>query len=659
MSDHISIDFETFWSKKLKYTVKNQLPEYYCGHHLFEAYMVSASDGVNDWAGHPSEFNWQCMEGKVIVSHNARFDRAVYEELVKRGLAPKVNYKSWQCTANMTAYLCNRRALQNAVEYLYNVRLSKDARENSENKHWPQDFTPEQRSTMLTYARSDARWCWKLWNDFSAKWPAHEQRLSLLTIEQGRHGVQIDVALLDQYLIQSHEMLMSAEGQIPWIKNAEDEEWEEFNAKPTSTKCIAEQCRLSGIPACPVKSDDEEAYDLWEATYGPKNPWIYAVGAWRSINKLYKTFVLVKERLRPDGTMPFGLKYFGAHTGRYAGEAKINMQNMRKKPVICNEHGLLEIDEKRIDLAMDEKSETGKWPAWVKYAIDFRNLIIPRPGKKMITSDLSQIEPRVLAWLVKDKKMLDLMQTGMSIYEAHARSSMKWTAGSLKKESPGLYALAKARVLALGYQAGWEKFILMAWTLARLDITKDDPEFIEVTDPITGKVTQESGYGKRSREIVKEFRAQNLGIKALWDKLDGSFKQSVGSNFTMTLPSGRVMRYDKVRADIRMEKDPKTGLPRRKSVYTADSDGKRKICYGGKLTENLVQATARDIFVQHILDLHDAGHWVLFTVHDEAICEVDMEVKTSDIERVMSSCPSWIPGCPIGAEANEVPCYCK
>jgi hypothetical protein len=659
LSDHISIDFETFWSRKLKYTVKNSLPEHYCASHLFDAYMISASDGENDWAGHPSEFNWQCMEGKIIVSHNARFDRAVYEELVKRGLAPAIKYKAWVCSANMTAYLCNRRALQQAIEHLYNVRLEKTERDNSENKHWPQDFTADERSRMLTYARSDARWCWKLWNDFSSKWPEIEQRLSATTIEQGRYGVQIDTALLDTYLIQSHEMLRSAENQIPWIRDAEDEEWEEFNAKPTSTKCIAEQCRLSKIPACPVKSDDQEAYDEWEATYGPNHPWIYALGAWRSINKLYKTFVLVKERLRPDGTMPFGIKYFGAHTGRWSGEAKVNMLNMRKKPVICNEHGLLELNEKRIDAAMDLYKETGAWPEWVKYAIDFRHLIIARPGKKLIVSDLSQIEPRVLAWLCGNWKLLKLLQSGMSVYEAHARASMGWTGGNLKKENPSMYALAKARMLALGYQAGWEKFIVMSWDLARVDVTKDDPEFIETECPVTGEIKKESGYGTTSRRIVQEFRAQNPENKGMWDRLDGAFKQSVGSDFHMGLPNGRVMRYEKVRGDIRMDKNKKTGKPERRSVYTADVGGLRKIFYGGKLTENITQGVARDVFVEHVLALDEAGYRVLFTVYDEAITEVDIHVKSDDIERVMSKCPDWLPGCPIGAEAQEVPHYCK
>jgi hypothetical protein len=113
-----------------------------------------------------------------------------------------------------------------------------------------------------------------------------------------------------------------------------------------------------------------------------------------------------------------------------------------------------------------------------------------------------------------------------------------FTGVDLKEEDPDKYALAKARILALGYQAGWEKFILMAKTLCGLDITKDDPEFIEEINQMTGEVKKVSGYGFTSKKIVKEFRAQNPLIVGMWQRLDEAFKRSIGSDFVMNLPDG-------------------------------------------------------------------------------------------------------------------------
>lgn len=664
MSDFIGFDTEVFYSKKLKYTLRNQIAEQFCRSHLFDCYMVSVSDGKQCWAGHPRDLNWNALEGKTLLSHNKYWDQTCYEEMVRRGLVPRVNFAAWHCTSNLTAYLCNRRALDHAVEYLFGVKLSKVMREDANGKHWPDDFSPQQQADMLGYARRDAFWPWKIWDTYSAQWPDSERRLSQQTIAQGQRGVQIDVPLLNDYLLKIHEMKQSTEQTIPWIANADDDVWEDFNAKPTSTKCIAEQCRLSGIPCCPVKSDDEEAYLEWEEIYAPTNKWIYSVSAWRSVNKLYKTLQTVKERLRPDGTMPFALKYFGAHTGRWSGDAKINMQNMRKIPVLCNEHGLMEQNEKREVAAVKHKQKTGNWPEWVRHAIDFRKLIIARPGKKLIVSDLSQIEPRVLAWLCDDTEMLRLVDSGMSPYEAHARTTMGWTGGVLKDEDPGLYSLAKARVLALGYQAAWEKFISMALTQAQIDITVDDPEWIEERDPTTGELVKVSGYGKFAKATVADFRANNpkiSGDNGIWKKLDTAFKQSIGGAFVMTFPNGRKLRYEKVRCENRVEPDPKTKQPRRRAVFTAEVGGRRVQSYGGKLTENIVQGIARDVFATHLLAIDEkyGDGTVLFSVHDEAVNEVDLHVQKSDIEAIMSHCPDWIAGLPVMAEAKVVPCYQK
>jgi hypothetical protein len=661
----IVVDFETFYSSKLKYSVAGKygmIAEQYCRHPLFDPYMISACDGAGVWAGDPrKDFDWSTLNGRDLLSHNAYFDRNVQAEMVRRGWAPPITPRSWHCTANMTSYICNRRALKDAMGHLLGVKVSKQVRSEANNRQWA-TYSEAEKEAMINYAKADALEPWQLWQKFSPQWPDWERRLSDLSIKQAMRGVQIDTELLEQFIVQTHEMRRNAEKLVPWITEAA-EDWEGFEeniGKATSTKCIAEQCRRSKIPCPPVKSrDGEDAFIEWEQTHGGQHKWIAALSCWRSINKLYGTFLVLKARLRSDGTMPYGIKYFGAHTGRWSGDGQFNMQNMNKEPIFCNEHGLMETNEKRIHAAIKCKHATGKWPEWVRYAIDVRALFLARPGKKMIASDLSQIEPRVLAYLAGDTQMLALMAKGMSPYEAHARLTMKWTGGKLKDEDPAKYSLAKARVLSLGYQAGWEKLIAMAWTNAGLDITVDDPEFETQVNPLTGEEKQIDGYGYVSRQTVKDFRASNPKICDTWKMLDGQFKGSVGGDFLMHLPSGRTMRYEKVRCEARLRPNKETGKPERSSVFTADVGGERVIFYGGKLTENLIQATARDVFGHHLLGIDDAGLDTLFGVHDEAVLEVDKDVEARDVEHLMSKCPEWLEGCPIGAEAKEIPHYLK
>lgn len=652
----ISLDFETFYSPK--YSVRTMVAEEYCRDPRFEAYMISVSDGETSWAGEPKDFNWDALNGRTLLSHNSYFDSTVLAEMQRRGLAPKLDIPEWHCTANLTSYVCNRRALAQAVERLYGRKVSKEARTEARGLHWS-DFMASEKERMLKYALGDARDCWQLWHDYSPCWPEWERRLSELTIRQAQRGFQVNTSLLDDYILWTHEAKMATEKLLPWLEDTWDDS-DEFNQKPTSTKCIAEQCHRAGIPCPPVKSDDEDAYYAWEAVYAPNHAWVLALSSWRSINKLYKTFMVMKARLRDDGTMPFGLKYFGAHTGRWSGDAQINVQNPRKLPLLIRRDRMMESDDARTQSACSEHAKTGKWPDWVLHAIDFRALIIPRPGKKMIVCDLAQIEPRVLNWLAGNHEFLQAISGGMAVYEAHARATMGWTGGKLRDEDPQLYALAKARVLALGYQAGWEKFIAMAKTLTGLDLTKDDPEW-EV-EPGTNELVPDGvpGHGMHSRQWVAQFREQNPRIVDLWGRLDAGFKSSVGGDYEIELPSGRVMRYEAIRCDTHIEPDAKTKKPTRKSVYTADVGGRRFPFYGGKLTENITQATARDVFGQHLLALDELErNCVLFSVHDEAVVEVDAALTTEDIERTMSVCPPWLDGCPIGAEAMETPCYTK
>lgn len=660
----ISFDTETFYDTHND--IKSMGVWKYTHNEHFDPYLISVCDDTEAWAGEPKDFNWDALDGAVLLSHNKGFDAQVHDGMAQRGMAPSLaslRIPAWHCTANMSAYLCNRRSLKDAAQFLLGHTLSKDTRDYAKGKT-AADMKREGRwDEMLRYGRSDAFECRELFMKHGHRWPEHERRLSELTIRQGARGIQIDRPLLDRYIATAFVMLKTAESVLPWVADG---------APPTSPKAIVEHCRRCDIPGPPVKSrDGEDAFLEWEKIYSPKHPWIANVANWRSINKFLDSLNTIKERLMPGDVFSFSTKYWGAHTGRWSGDAGFNMQNLRKEPLYRDDKGFLVSEEERLTEINNCLAKTGKLPEWVTASLDIRALFIPRKGKKMIACDLSQIEPRVLAWCAGDEEMLRLLAAGQSPYEAHARATMGWKGGELKKENKALYALAKARVLGLGYQCAWEKFITVAAMMAGLDITKDDPEWVQAAAPDgtplynkDGTPKMVSGWGMNSKRIVAEYREQNPKNLQLWAKLDSCYKNSVGGAFEMELPSGRCMTYRDVRMAWVMKQNAETKKLERRMAVTAEmvKNGlvTRQALYGGLLTENLVQATARDVFAEHVLALMDTpGIEVLFTCHDEAVCEVDQEITVKDVERIMSRTPDWLPGCPIAAEGQEIPHYKK
>jgi hypothetical protein len=627
----IAVDYETFFIKSKPtdpgYSVAKQGNWRYSHDERFDPYLMSVFDGSNSWVGNPRDFNWAALEDAPLIAHNAGFDRAITHRLVELGIAPtRMLRNEWQCTANLTSYIGNVRSLADAMFFIEGESIDKSARDEMTGKHWS-DLDAAGQERMAKYAITDVRKCRGLWDKHSPNWPTFEQNLSRLTINQCSRGVAINTELLDQYRAVLGEVIFNLERSLPWT---------ERGAKPTSPKAIAEQCRMENIPCPPFKTKDEEGFNEWESTYGKTHAWVLAVGQWRSLGKLLSTLDTIKERLRPDGTIDFSLLYFGAHTGRWSGGGSgLNLQNLRKLPLYLKNRCV-------INVPATLRAGTRNFKDWVNactdYALDVRKLFIPRAGRKFILSDLSQIEPRVLAWLTGNTQLMDLMKSGMAIYEAFARVSMGWRGGKLKDENPDLYQLAKIQVLGLGYGCGDEKFIEIA---AGYDVPLTEEE---------------------SQKLVTDFRQQNpriAGEDGIWRRLDDGFRASVGGDFEMALPSGRSMNYRGVLREVRMKRDKKTKKMSPRFVYTAQIGDRRKELYGGLLTENLVQATARDVFGTHLLSLEGGVGDVVWSIHDEAVMEVDNDVTTRDVEHVMSVCPDWLEGCPVGAEAKEAPHYLK
>ena len=575
----IALDFETFYSRT--HSISLLGPWAYAHHEATDIYMVSVYGEGIDFCGDPRDFDWSELEGKDLVSHNAGFDQVVARAGVERGIIPPFLPKSWSCSADLVAACGLPRALADASAHAFDEEVPKLMRNWMSGKHWSDAVAKGKDKELIDYARRDSIYCLRLWEAYASRWPSIERRLSAHTRGLQTRGVYINQELLDAGIKSLSETKNKAEALIPWSSDPDKNNM--------SLGVVRAYCRDLGIPAPKSMAKDSEECQKWEDKYADKYPFIRALRDYRRSNMLLRKLESIKVRLRPDGTMPVNLKYWGAHTGRWSGDAGVNLQNL---------------------------------PRGEMFGVTFRHLLVPRPDHRFVICDLSQIEPRVLYWLAQDTEMLQQLKDGVPLYEAHARATMGWGGGKLKDERPDLYQLAKARVLGLGYGCGGAKFQFVAKAMAGLELQLAE-----------------------AKRIVSEWRQSNPSIVQYWRSLDHRLKVAKVGRFPSmeyTLPSGRVMHWDNPRPD-----------PEDRTSTLVDTNGRKTYTWGGKLTENVVQAVSRDIFSEMILNIEAAGYSVVWHVHDEGIAEVPVEQADSALEQItsiMSTPPEWATNLPLAAE---------
>jgi len=592
-----ALDFETYYDKETSITTLGQW--HYLRSPASDIYMVAIQGPDIDYVGCPKKAPWAKIGGHKWVAHNYSFDGAVIERLREQGCVQSKPV-AWDCTANLSVAVGAPRNLLGASRELLGRTIDKDPRDKMQSKKWSDVEGTEFGREVLEYARQDAKACLGIYEKFSSDMLPAESELSKHTIEMGWRGIQVDQDAVSAGIKALQKVTWESENSLPWI--------EETDGVVLSTKAFRRECAKAGIPWPTSLAENSEECALWESQYGGQVPFVGIMRDWRKANSLLAKLKVMQGRIKPDGTMSYGLKYMGAHTGRWSGDSKFNVQNLPRNEM---------------------------------FGVDLRGCIVPRPGKKFVICDLAQIEPRVLAWLSGNEGLLQAIRNGYGIYEAAAKNMGLWDGekATLKKVDAPLYQLVKAMVLGLGYGAGAKKFALIAKMQYGIDMTET-----------------------KSTMIVNDFRTRNQPILDLWRKLEGDFQRAKAEKrFEVGLPSGRVFTYRNIMSQwTDKQKYDKSGKAR-KSAWTArvERGGPQIPFYGGKLCENLVQAVARDVMGAAVLRLEKAGCPVVMHIHDEAVCEVDNSVPAGEIERLMSVCPEWLDGCPIGAEATDAVRYKK
>jgi DNA polymerase len=576
----IAIDFETYYDTE--YSLKTLGPDAYCSHPLFDPYMVSVvGEGVR-YCGPLSEAPWAAMNGRDVCAHNARFDKTVFLAAQTRGLIPPIRLRNWFCTADLAVFFGLPRSLKGAAECALGITMSKDMRDRAKGLHADGLRAAGLWERMAEYGLTDSEICLALFEKLSPEWPELERRISQLNLDNTRRGIAIDVEGVDTAIELMQTKCWEAEKRIPWATEG---------ATILSHTPLRECCVSAGIPYPTSLAEDSPDCQAWEEEYGERYQWVAAMRDYRKANILLKKLATLKRR-SSGGIFPYCLKYFGGHTGRFSGDSGLNMQNL---------------------------------PRDGSFGINFRNLFVARPGKILGITDLSQIEPRCLYVACKDTESLDLIRSGVSVYEAHAIRTLKWVSGDLKKLNPSLYALAKARVLALGYGAGGPTF-----------------------------KNQAANYGvilspEEATKTVLDFRATSPQITGLWANFQRVLRLHIGGDMRVQLPSGRSLIY--------------RNIQRENGDVLGDCGGRRRRLYGGILTENYIQAVARDVFCDRLLALHDAGFVdLVLQVHDEYVHELDIKTAAADlaeIKRVIAAGPEWFPGLPMDSAGELSPVYKK
>ncbi|NLI90382.1 MAG: DNA polymerase [Epulopiscium sp.] len=356
-----------------------------------------------------------------------------------------------------------------------------------------------------------------------------------------------------------------------------------------------------------------------------------------------KKYEAMDRAMCEDKRMRGLLQFYGAATGRWAGRI-LNPQNLPRNNMndLDLARGfLLQGNYEMLHLLFDSV------PDVLSQLI--RTAFIPTKGNRLIISDFSAIEARVIAWLAGEAWRMNVFNSHGKIYEASASHMFKVPLEEVTKDSP-LRQKGKIAELALGYQGS----VGALKSMGALKMGLSEEEL---------------------KPLVDTWRRANLNIVNLWWSVEAAVIRAVkerttidmqyglrfyyqGGMLFIRLPSGRNLGYVRPRIEIdeRFGKDKLTyeGIMQGTRIWG------RVDTYGGKLTENIVQAIARDCLAVSMMRLDKARYRISFHVHDEVVLDVPKNFGSlKEVEEIMGEPIDWAPGLPLRAEGFEANYYKK
>lgn len=349
------------------------------------------------------------------------------------------------------------------------------------------------------------------------------------------------------------------------------------------------------------------------------------------IDALERTVDLIDSRLR------LATIYFGAHTGRWAGSG-FQVHNLPKtglKPSSEKIDGLIEA-------VKNGKVRFKDFIPAIKQIVP--GLICAEKDYIFLGGDFSAIEARIVAHISGEENLLSAYRSGIDVYKKMGGLIFNVPISSIEKGS-NTRGLGKQVVLGCGYGMGWKKFIVTCWDKA-------------------GMVVSE----KLAKHAVYTYRNTNPKVKQLWYSTEANFRWAlrepgkvVKTNFlefkykngyiSIRLPSGRKLYYHKPKAtdgDI--------------SFLSFRGAAHRVHTYGGSLVENIVQAIARDLLADCMVECDQHGLNPVLSVHDEIICHIkkkNLDRGQRELIEIMNMPSTWFEGFMLETEVENTRRYRK
>jgi DNA polymerase len=604
--DLITLDFETYYSKE--FSLGKLTTEEYIRDPRFEVIGVGVklNDQDTEWASGTREelttylktFSW---DTSLVIAHNTMFDGAILSWIFD--IHPKV-YGDTLCMARAYHGVESSGSLK-ALAERHNIGAKGTEVIEALGKKRA-DFTAEELARYGDYCINDVDLTFKLFRIMGREFPKKEFKLIDATLRMFVEPIlDLDLAMLEQHLMEtrdSKDELLTASGVTK-----EDLMSNPKFAEVLKTLGIEPPMKISlttGKETFAFAKSDEEFKAL--ETHPDEKVQALVTARLGTKSTLEETrtqrFIDIAKR----GLLPVPVKYYAAHTGRWGGDDKINLQNLPSRGV------------------------NGK---------KLKRSIIAPEGYTLIDSDSSQIEARVLAWLANEDDLTRAFADGEDVYVKMASRIYGRAEEDITKDER---FVGKTTILGAGYGMGALKFQSQLKTFG-FDMSI-----------------------KEARRVIKIYRETNWKINKLWRDAQqilvslsnnelpvrlgrGKVLITVPEENAIRLPSGLLMRYEDL--------DYETGEMGEEFSYQTRR-GRTRI-YGGKVVENVCQAIARCIIGEQMLKINKE-HRAVLTVHDSIVCCVkDEEVTDAQkyIEECMRWTPEWADGLPINCESGTGKTY--